>query len=81
MLEGFKGYLPLDLRLAVWHEGDELEVRNKAIKKLRRNIEATLSDSRGFREKVKQLHERPIKPVQRQDEGNKQMRELTHGSH
>lgn len=77
LLEGFKGYLPLDLRLAVWHEGDELEARNKAIKKLRRNIETTFRDSRGFREKVKQLHERPIIPAKQRDEGEKHARELT----
>ncbi|MDP9484879.1 MAG: hypothetical protein M3Q49_03630 [Actinomycetota bacterium] len=81
LLEEFKGYLPLDLRLAVWHEGEELEVRNKAIKKLRRNIEANLGDSRGFREKVKELHERPITSTKRQDEGDRRARELPAGAH
>jgi hypothetical protein len=29
LLEAIKGYLPLDLRLEVWHEGDEPEKRKR----------------------------------------------------
>lgn len=59
LLEEFEGFLPLDLRLAVWHEGDQLEARNKAIKKLRRNIKIAYRDSQ-FRDQARRLHERPI---------------------
>lgn len=70
LLEEFKGYLPLDLRLALWHEGDELETRNKAIKKLRRNIGAALRDNRKFREQTRRLHEKPIALMEQEDKTN-----------
>lgn len=80
LLEGFEGYLPLDLRLAVWHEGDELNSRNKAIKKLRRQIEGTFKDNPGFREKVKQLHERPVAMLEQRDKPGGSSRAITAGS-
>lgn len=67
LLEDFEGYLPLDLRLALWHEGDELETRNKAIKKLRRNVEAALSSSAGFRKEARDLHRRPVVLLEQED--------------
>lgn len=70
LLEEFDGYLPLDLRFAVWHEGEKLETRNKALKKLRRNINATLRDSTGFREEARKMHEQPIASLERKEEGD-----------
>lgn len=59
LLEDFKGELPLDLRLAVGHEGDALKARNKAIKRLRSNIRAAFKD-RAFYDETKKMYEQPI---------------------
>ncbi len=69
LLEDFKGYLPLDLQFAVWHEGEELKTRNKALKKLRRNINATLRDSPKFRDQARKMHEQPVALLERKEEG------------
>ena len=73
VLEDFRGYLPLDLRLAIWHEGSELESRNKALKKLRRNIEATLKNSRQARNEAKKLYEHPIARIQQEEASPKEL--------
>lgn len=70
LLGEFKGYLPLDLRFAVWHEGEKLETRNKALKKLRRNINATLRDSPEFRDQARKMHEQPVALLERKEDGN-----------
>jgi hypothetical protein len=59
LLEEFKGDLPLDLRLAVGHEGEALKARSKYIKRLRRNLDAAFKD-RSFHEQVKKLYDQPI---------------------
>ena len=67
LLEEFKGYLPLDLRFAVWHEGEKLETRNKALKKLRRSINTALKDSPGFRDQARRMHEQPVVLLEQED--------------
>ena len=59
LLEDFKGYLPLDLSLAVCHEGDALEARNKGMKKLRKRVSAILQDDKARAQRDK-MYERPI---------------------
>lgn len=59
LLEDFKGHLPLDLSLAVCHEGDALEARNKGMKKLRRKVSAILQDDKA-RVHRDRMYERPI---------------------
>lgn len=59
LLEDFEGHLPLDLSLAVCHEGDELEARNKGMKKLRKRVSAILRDDKA-RAQRDRMYERPI---------------------
>lgn len=75
LLEEFEGYLPLDLRLAVLHEGDELAARNKAMRKLRRKIDAALKDNQKLRKQRTDLYERPIALLEH--ESRKPSQEIT----
>lgn len=68
LLEDFKGHLPLDLSLAVCHEADALEARNKAVKKLRRKLMTNINDSQKVRAQVDKMYDRPIAMLGRSGE-------------
>lgn len=60
LLEEFSGQIPIDISLAVYHEGDKLEARNKALKKLRRKVERIMSGTGPVAAQVSELYEQPV---------------------
>jgi hypothetical protein len=57
LLEEFKGHLPLDLRLAISHEGENSKARDKSMKRLRKNLEASFKSSQKFHSQARDLYE------------------------